>query len=87
MKCRICGGPLEQADGPGRPKTYCGTACRRSAEMEIRRIDRRLADLEGRLSDCRATDLHTYASPRHLRAEIARQGGRLAELLSYGQAD
>ncbi len=51
-KCR-CGKSLEQPAGAGRPPTYCGTACRRAAEFEIRRLDKLLARLEDRLVDLR----------------------------------
>lgn len=37
--CRRCGGDVVQS-GSGRPKVYCSSACRRSAEFEIRRVSR-----------------------------------------------
>jgi hypothetical protein len=44
-RCLKCGRELA-AIVRGRPPVYCGTACRRSAEHEVRRADVRLARLE-----------------------------------------
>ncbi len=43
--CPIDGVPLVRPP-TGRPPTFCGVACRRVAEHELRRLDRRLAGLE-----------------------------------------
>src|SRR5262245_31291144 len=60
MTCVRCGSPFEQREGPGRPALYCGEACKRLAEHEVRRIDRRLAryesDLRLELADRRYAD-------------------------------
>lgn len=49
--CLKCGATLAPAEGPGRPSTYCGEACRRLAEFELRRLDRRLAKYEAELRE------------------------------------
>ena len=41
--CAKCGTALAPYVGTGRPSAYCGEVCRRLAEYEIKRIDRRLA--------------------------------------------
>ena len=43
VACLKCGTPLPERVGTGRPSLYCGATCRRLAEFEIRRVDRRLA--------------------------------------------
>ena len=43
--CPIDARPLIRP-ATGRPPTFCSVACRRVAEAELRRIDRRLAGLE-----------------------------------------
>lgn len=43
--CPIDGRPLTRP-ATGRPPVYCSVACRRVAEAELRRIDRRIASLE-----------------------------------------
>lgn len=44
-KCVKCSRPLSKAPR-GRPPSYCGKGCRRSAEFEIRRLQRRIESLE-----------------------------------------
>ena len=44
--CPSCGAPVNAGAGPGRPAHYCGTACRRSAEHEVRRVNAHIARLE-----------------------------------------
>ena len=48
-ECIKCGLPIKTAATTGRPSDYCSTSCRRAAEYEIGRINRRLADLENDL--------------------------------------
>ena len=89
--CVKCGGLLEAADGPGRPATYCSTTCRRLAEFEIRRIDRRLAayELERRELKAEGPDpCDDDARQRRLRALrkwAAADERRLRELVGIGQ--
>lgn len=51
--CLICHRPIEPKEGPGRPNVYCSPACRRTAEHEVRRLDRRLERLEEQRDDLR----------------------------------
>jgi len=47
--CRKCSAPVARGDGPGRPRSYCSVACRRSAERELRRLDRQIEAVEDRV--------------------------------------
>lgn len=78
--CRKCSAPVERGDGPGRPRVYCSVACRRSAEREIRRLDRQIEAAEDRLYWCRINGAHEPALSRH-EAERVRLEVRLRELL------
>jgi hypothetical protein len=51
--CVICAGALPPPALLGRPRRYCSTACRRSAELRIRRLQDRLAELEREQSELR----------------------------------
>ena len=53
LACLKCGGPLPERPATGRPATYCSVACRRAAEFEIRRLNRRLEVLEVKASGLR----------------------------------
>ena len=44
--CVKCAAALPPLSGVGRPQQYCSTACRRVGEYEIRRVQRRLIQLE-----------------------------------------
>ena len=85
--CLKCKAPLEASNGKGRPKAYCSTACRRSAEMEIRRADKRLNALENDALNIRlgcGFDLSDgYA--KEINAEIERLEARLKLLLSANE--
>jgi hypothetical protein len=50
--CIRCAAPVTKP-ATGRPPTYCSTTCRRAAEFELRRCERRLERLEGKASDLR----------------------------------
>ncbi len=50
--CKSCGLSLP-VNKAGRPSEYCSTGCRRAAEFEIRRVNRRLESLETSLSSMR----------------------------------
>lgn len=41
--CANCGCELVTRSGPGRPRKYCSTACRRAAEMNLRHLNVLLA--------------------------------------------
>lgn len=78
--CKVCRREIPDQER-GRPATHCGEACRRAAEMEIRRVNERLAGLEGRLSECRLGPVQTFDDVGALEVEIARQTARLLYLL------
>lgn len=85
MVCRHCGVALPPATGRGRPLIFCSTACRRASELEIKRINDRLANLERRLSELRLPSLlggEVMDDPKLLEQEIALQRRRLLDLLS-----
>jgi len=46
--CVACAGPVTQP-ATGRPAKFCSTACRRAADLEVRRLDRRLSTAEDNL--------------------------------------
>ncbi|MGH8592342.1 MAG: hypothetical protein ACREX9_21850 [Gammaproteobacteria bacterium] len=50
--CKSCGVSLP-VNRTGWPSDYCSTGCRRAAEFEIRRVNRRLESLETSLSSMR----------------------------------
>lgn len=82
LKCKKCGHEIKDIAEIGRPKIYCGTGCRRAAELEIRRLNNLLAELESILSKkrlgwgaCGAHDIEVVES------EISRQEVRLRTLL------
>jgi hypothetical protein len=39
--CAACKTPIDQA-ATGRPRKFCSEGCRRSADLEVRRLDRQL---------------------------------------------
>lgn len=88
--CAKCGAPLDKPSGAGRPRIYCSTACRRLAELAIRRLNRRLEHLEEIMSHARISLGGAYAESeceRHGRlqrvsAEIELTKTRLRALLS-----
>ena len=78
--CKFCRREIPDQER-GRPAAYCGEACRRAAEMEIRRVNERLAALEARLSECRLGPVQTFDDVSTLEVEIARQTARLLHLI------
>jgi hypothetical protein len=48
--CLKCDQPLPEPASTGRPAVYCSSGCRRAAELEITRLNRRIDALEDRLS-------------------------------------
>ncbi len=82
--CVKCGNPITATKEKGRKKVYCSIACRRSAELEIRRINERLTGLEKiaerlRLGDVMLKMFHTIES---IQEEINIQENRLKTLLN-----
>jgi hypothetical protein len=57
--CANCGVKLPPPAKTGRPRTFCGEPCKRSAAYEITRINRRLEKLEQQLADERITQSHS----------------------------
>ncbi len=51
--CRKCGRDLPASTGPGRPRSYCSTGCRRAAEYELRRLQKALEEVEEQIRWCR----------------------------------
>ena len=84
-KCPKCGSALPRREpGPGRPSRYCSVGCRRSAEFEIRRIDRAIEKVEDRLRLIRTSDMPEVGRREGLakyEAELAQLEARFRELL------
>jgi hypothetical protein len=74
IQCVKCGQSFETKATTGRPPSYCSTACRRSAEYELGRINRRLASLEDRLES------EKLSLRKGGDAEERRRGERIAAL-------
>jgi predicted nucleic acid-binding Zn ribbon protein len=85
--CVKCGRVVEQR-ATGRPRRFCSVACKRSAEYERRRLDRRLAWMEEELvhirdQNGRVWNRHTEAG---LEREITVAEARLRDLLDEESA-
>lgn len=82
--CVKCKQPVGTNASIGRNKSYCSVACRRAAELEIRRINERLGSLEKIAEDYRLKlpVLSIYGKEDDVLAEISRQENRLKELFS-----
>jgi hypothetical protein len=90
--CVRCAAPLAKP-ATGRPPSYCSTTCRRAAEFELRRCERRLERLEAKASDLRiegaAPSGHDWHGRRLARVfvEIKRYERRLEALLRRGATE
>jgi hypothetical protein len=77
--CAMCGAPLKKRTGRGRPPKFCSTACKRTAELKMRRLNEHIARLELEAERCRRTHLPLYdtlgASPEQRAQDIARELG------------
>lgn len=81
--CLKCGRHMEGGDKTkGRPKSYCSIGCRRAAELEIRRLNTRIADLEDQAIRARLPGYLVLTPAEALRSEIARLEERLRHLLN-----
>lgn len=80
MNCLKCGKQLPDIEGPGRPRKFCGEACRKSAAMEVRRLDARIAKLEKDESNYRIKGAETLV--KRAEEEIRRLESKMAELLA-----
>jgi hypothetical protein len=84
QNCVKCKQPIEESKGTGRKKAYCSVACRRAAELEIRRINERITGLE-RIAESyrlKVPMLDLYGKEDDVLAELNRQESRLKELLA-----
>ncbi|MCG7756863.1 MAG: hypothetical protein LZF63_09420 [Nitrosomonas sp.] len=63
---------------------YCSVACRRAAELEIKRINERITGLEKIAESYRlkVPMLDVYGKEEDVLVELSRQESRLKELLS-----
>ena len=77
-RCLKCGAELPDQPGRGRPRKYCGEACLKSATMEVRRLDARIAKLEIQESQYR---INAAPATGRVTQEIARLESRLAKLV------
>lgn len=95
--CPSCGAAVEQRTGAGRPAVYCGEACRRLAEYEIRALVRRIDRAELELRELGNGGHHArsghrgFLSPeeraartRALHGWLAEDRARLRSLLGSG---
>jgi hypothetical protein len=82
MKCMKCENEIPEQQGAGRPRKYCGDACQRSATLEIKRLDSRIAKLERDESTWRCKGIDVYAA--NATKEIKRLEARLAQLIATG---
>lgn len=80
MNCLKCGKELQDREGSGRPRRYCGETCQKTTMMEIRRLNARIAQLEKSESLWRIKGAERWAA--NAAKEIERQEARLAELIS-----
>lgn len=85
--CIKCGAALQEQTGRGRPALYCGRACRRAAELEIRRINNRLSGLEDQLMRARLPGCLVLTPIADIEAELGRQETRLRQLLAAGEGN
>lgn len=86
MPCAKCGTRLPaRKPGAGRPRSYCGTPCRRAAEMEIRRVQDALSKVEELQRQVRfGWGQHRPDEAAAFDAEHERLEARLRELLAGG---
>lgn len=82
--CIKCKQPIKESKDTGRKRIYCSVACRRSAELEIRRINDRITGLERIAESYRLKTyvLDIYGKEENVLAELDRQESRLKELLA-----
>lgn len=93
-QCVMCQTVIEDVAKTGRPKQYCSIACRRMAEREIRRIEKRIGELEEDLMRFRCLSPGTnlcdgrveQVIDRH-EEELKRQNDRFRLLLSGPESD
>lgn len=74
--CPTCGREVSQRKKTGRPKSYCSTSCRRSAALEVTRLQRRLTKLEDGLSKAKRDAERGYSFGA--RVDVFGRGPQLA---------
>lgn len=81
--CIMCGFSFIAVHKRGRPQLYCTVECRRLAEYEIGRLNRRLEQLESRRSEIAANG-HKWEQKMlvSLDVQIDEATARLRDLLS-----
>ena len=101
VTCRKCGAELAGRDGPGRPSSYCSTACRRATEYELRRSQTAIEAVEKRIlahrehialpsgwpPNCCGRGEAAVKHLEWLEGERVRLEARMAVLLSDGEDD
>ncbi len=78
MGCAVCGEPVEQLAGRGRPRRYCSLACRRRRERQRRTLARLRGQVRGWVQLADRTGREFY---RQRAAECDAAAGRLEEEL------
>ena len=81
-RCIKCNGQLPEQAGQGRPSLYCSKACRKSAELEVRRLNEQLARLEEEAAHARmfGPSSTVWRPPEVYQAELDRIEARLRAL-------
>lgn len=87
--CAVCNKPVESNAKTGRPKDYCSVVCRRMAEREILRLEKRIGELEHDLMSFRRLPANTMLAEGRagevivrVEAELKRQNDRFRLLLT-----
>ncbi len=87
--CAICNKPIQSTAKTGRPKIYCGEPCRRMAEREILRLEKRVSELEEDLMryrclkpDTRLCDGLVHEVIARIEIELKNQNDRFRLLLT-----
>jgi hypothetical protein len=72
-RCPSCNAGVPARDGPGRPGVYCSEPCRRAAEFAIRRLTKRIDDMEVELREVSAGSqaYGWYANKEHRAARVS----------------
>jgi hypothetical protein len=80
MQCVKCGKEVPEQDGSGRPRKFCGAACKRASELEVKRLNALIAKVQAEESKLRINGAEPYA--RRAAEEVKRLEARLLDLLA-----
>ncbi len=80
MNCLKCSKPMPEQEGPGRPRRFCSTECKKATDLEIRRLNSRIGKLERDESTYRIKGAAGWA--KGAAEEIKRLEAHLAILLA-----